>query len=193
MRTHNEYSSWVHYPEQYKFFSIHIQLNEDVKHVTRNTYDATNFARDLGGVFFVGLRVFGAAAYVFSNLRLQTLITNRLFYVSQQNKSNLLTKCIKDNKIPNNSHHEIRLTFPKFIDLQYLRFALCRCCCTARNQKFALFRTLVEQGAQDFEGDLDIVRLVRRMRSYGIALYYLTSRKERDLISRMAAFKPLRQ
>ena len=50
----------------------------------------------------------------------------------------------------------------------------------------------MKKGSSDFTNELDVVRLVRRMRSYGIALYYLTTRKERDLITRIAAFKPLR-
>ena len=55
-----------------------------------------------------------------------------------------------------------------------------------------MVHSLVNQGNSDFTNELDVVRLVRRMRSYGIALYYLTSSKQRDLITRIAAYKPLR-
>ena len=65
---------------------------------------------------------------------------------------------------------------PKFIDLQYLAFFLCFCCCKAQNDRFAKFRRLVHLGNKEIETELDIVRFVRRLRSIGIALFYLTSK-----------------
>ena len=65
-----QFSSWVHYPEQYKFFSVHFQLNQDVVHLMRRTYDFTDFGRDMGGIVFVGLRIFGLIAFIFAELRL---------------------------------------------------------------------------------------------------------------------------
>ena len=47
-------------------------------------------------------------------------------------------------------------------------------------------------GANEIETELDIVRFVRRLRTYGIALHYLTTSKEKIIISRMAAYKGLR-
>ena len=34
-----EYSSWTQYPDYYKFFSVHVQLDHDVVHTERVTYD----------------------------------------------------------------------------------------------------------------------------------------------------------
>jgi hypothetical protein len=77
-----EFSSWIYYPERYKYFSMHFQLNQDVTHIIRRTYDVTDFGRDLGGIVFVGLRVFGIFAFIFARIRLQALVTNRLYYLS---------------------------------------------------------------------------------------------------------------
>jgi hypothetical protein len=169
-----EFSSWVDYPDHYKFFSVHFELNQDVTHINRRTYDVLGFARDLGGVVFMGLRVFGGLAAIFAKLRLESLLTNRLFYLSQEQKSNFQMN--QDNLFRKNSFNEIGIKFPKYIDLQYLRFTLCRCCCKVKNERFSRFHSLVKQSSDDFLADMDIVRLVRRIRCYGIALYYLTSR-----------------
>ena len=50
----------------------------------------------------------------------------------------------------------------------------------------------MKQGSDELEAEFDIVRFVRRVRSYGIALYYLTTRQQRIITTRMAAYKPLR-
>ena len=50
----------------------------------------------------------------------------------------------------------------------------------------------MNNASHEISNELDIVRLVRRLRSYGIALYYLTSQRQKTIISRMAAYKPLR-
>jgi len=76
-----------------------------------------------------------------------------------------------------NAFNEVGLKFPRFIDLEYLKFKFFSCCCKKKNDRFQRFHSLVKQGATDFTSELDVVRLVRRMRSYGIALYYLTNRK----------------
>ena len=36
---------------------------------------------------------------------------------------------------------------------------------------------IVKRGSDEIIAELDIVRFVRRVRSYGIALYYLTTRQ----------------
>lgn len=50
----------------------------------------------------------------------------------------------------------------------------------------------MSRGSVDIEVELDIVRYVQRLRSVGIALYYLTTRQQQIIISRMASYKPLR-
>ena len=183
----NEFSSWVHYPEKYKFFSFHFTLNKDMRYSIRRTYTATQLASELGGVYIVIFRLFGIIVAIFSRLRMYSLLTNRLFYLPKtKSKSN-------QSLFKKNEFDEDILNFPKFIDLEYLRFVLCYCCCKAKNDRFIKFRRLVQQGSDEIKADLDIVRVVRRLRSYGIALYYLTNKQQRILISRMAGYKPLRE
>ena len=47
-------------------------------------------------------------------------------------------------------------------------------------------------GAFDYKADLDLIRMVRRMRMYGIGLYYTMQAGDRKLSARLAAQKPLR-
>ena len=46
----NELTSWATYPEHYKFYSVHFELNADILHTDRSTYDALDFLSDIGGV-----------------------------------------------------------------------------------------------------------------------------------------------
>jgi len=84
------------------------------------------------------------------------------------------------------------MKFPKFIDLEYLSYIVCYCCCREKSDRISKLRSLASSTSDEITTELDIVRLVRRLRSYGIALYYLTNQQQKTLISRMAAYKPLR-
>jgi hypothetical protein len=55
----NQYSSWVNYPELYKFYSIHFQLSQDIQKIERHKDDLFQLASGIGGVFIVLNRVFG--------------------------------------------------------------------------------------------------------------------------------------
>ena len=96
------------------------------------------------------------------------------------------------NLFKENNFEETIPKFQKFIDLQYLHYIICYCCCKSKFDRFSKIHSLVKQGSDELEAELDIVRFVRRVRSYGIALYYLTTRQQRIITTRMAAYKPLR-
>ena len=96
------------------------------------------------------------------------------------------------NLFKENNFEETIPKFQKFIDLQYLHFIICYCCCKSKFDRFSKIHSLVKQGSDELEAELDIVRFVHRVRSYGIALYYLTTRQQRIITTRMAAYKPLR-
>ena len=85
----NHFSPWVQYPDHYKFFSVHFSLNQDVRHVIRRTYDLTEFAKDLVGVSIFGFRAFSLFTFIFARLRLNSLLTNRLFFITQKEKVDL--------------------------------------------------------------------------------------------------------
>jgi len=78
------------------------------------------------------------------------------------------------------------------MDLSYLRYKWCPCCCSEKNNDFAESLELVKIGRDEIEADLDLVRLIRRIRATGIALYYLTNKSTRTIVARMAEYKPLR-
>ena len=140
-------------------------------------------AADIGGIAVFLFRVLSVIVSKFSTLRLDALITARLFYLSQgaielvDISKSTPSENLKEmglNKLPTG---EIRLDFPSFIDWEYLQYTFAKCFCFLRKKKkgFEQYQKLVDLGADNFKKDLDIVSLVRRIRSHGIALYYLTT------------------
>ena len=54
----NEFSSWTDYPFRYKFMSIHFNLDMDIYHTDRTSYDLLNMISDVGGILEILLMVF---------------------------------------------------------------------------------------------------------------------------------------
>ena len=75
----NEFSSWTTYPYQYKFMSFDFDLNMDIQHTDRTSYDVLNMMGDVGGVLEILLAVFKMIASPFAVLRIKAIVTNRLF------------------------------------------------------------------------------------------------------------------
>jgi hypothetical protein len=130
---------------------------------------------------------------LFARLRLQALLVNRLFYVSQNYKESFQMKQYSANIFKMNEFNEVVMKFPTFIDLQYLRFFLCCCCFKDKNSRFVSLKALIHNGSDEITAELDLSRFVRRLRSYSIALHFLISKKQQTIISRMSAYKPLRE
>jgi hypothetical protein len=76
-------SSWNTYPDHYKLFGIEIMLSPDIGRNDRETYDLLSYLGDLGGLVEILKILLGAFAFPFSGLRLQALLTNRLYHISQ--------------------------------------------------------------------------------------------------------------
>jgi hypothetical protein len=112
---------------------------------------------------------------------MNALITNRLFYLSQRTKDdvhldkNATEKTLQDLKFRKMKTGEIRLDFPRYIDLEYLRYTICRCFCMKKNKTFSKYQELVSIASEDFIKDLDLVRMVRRQRLTAISLFFLQS------------------
>ena len=72
---------------------------------------------------------------------------------------------------------ELGLGQSRFIDLLYLWHTCLYylSCCRVDNPLFNKYRKLVKMGSEQYTEELDLVRLVRRLRASGIALYYLLS------------------
>lgn len=69
----------------YKFMSVHFELNMDISHTSRTTYDVINMMVDVGGVIKVLIIVFGLIASPFALLRIDAIVANRLFHLSTDN------------------------------------------------------------------------------------------------------------
>jgi hypothetical protein len=78
----NQKSSWVVYPDRFKFFSIHLLLDPDIKTTERNTYSFFAFVGDIGGLTEFLLGFFGYLAKPFAMMRMKALLTNRLHHVT---------------------------------------------------------------------------------------------------------------
>jgi hypothetical protein len=66
----NEFSSWTVYPDSYKFFSVHLELSQDITHTVRTTYKVEDLMRDLGGISVVAFRILSMSTLTFARLRL---------------------------------------------------------------------------------------------------------------------------
>ena len=183
----NEFSSWTDFPEQYKFFGLHLELNPQIRVIQRRTYDLFDMARDLAGVFLFFNKFFRCIVTIFSTTRLNALISNRLFYLSQRYKDDV--KNLNNNKFKTMRNGEMRLDNPRYIDLEYLRYTVCWC---KQSKTFAKYQELVSIASQDFTRDLDIVRMVRRQRMTAISLFFLQNGRERAISGRLAQYKVLR-
>ena len=79
-------SSWNDYPRQYKYMSIDFDLNMDIMHTDRATYDLLDMLGDVGGVMEILTTGFGLLASPFAILRIKAILTNRLFHLSSRNR-----------------------------------------------------------------------------------------------------------
>ena len=66
----NIVSSWTDYPYNYKYMSVHFELNMDILHTDRTSYDLLNMAGDVGGVIEILKIVFTLFASKFALLRI---------------------------------------------------------------------------------------------------------------------------
>ena len=76
----NEKSAFTSYPDYYKFFSLEFILNPDLTHTDRECKDFLDLCSDIGGVLEMIKVFFGALTIKFSTIRMQALLTNRLFH-----------------------------------------------------------------------------------------------------------------
>ena len=83
----NQKSSWNVYPDKYKFFSVHMLLDADIRTTERETYSFFAYVGDIGGLTEFLLMFFGYLAKPFSQMRIKALLTNRLYHVTQHTKN----------------------------------------------------------------------------------------------------------
>ena len=157
-------SSWTDYPHLYKFMSIHFYVNPNVKTIERQTYDFLSLLGDIGGlieILFYSLRLF---LLPFSAIQMRALLTNRLYHIAQGTHET--HKGLMDN-VPNSN---LQISIPPYLDLAYLRYKFA--CCMA-SERFRKFKKVLHHAHISTSMDLDVVRLVRRLRMHGFALHFL--------------------
>ena len=69
--------------------SIDFQLSMDIEHTDRTSYDFLNMMGDVGGVISILTITFGFLASPFAILKINAILTNRLFHLSSQNMETL--------------------------------------------------------------------------------------------------------
>lgn len=76
----SEESGWDDYPIRYKFFSVHFQENPDTLSTERTNIDLMDLFSEIGGTLEFLKSIISVIAIKFSHLRLQALLTSRLFF-----------------------------------------------------------------------------------------------------------------
>ena len=66
--------------------SFHIEMHHASLKTRRTTYDLLKFIRDIGGVSVGLLRIFSLIVGYFSAIRLESILTGRLFFLSERTK-----------------------------------------------------------------------------------------------------------
>ena len=88
----NEASSFSNYPNRYKFMSFHFQLNMDIYHTDRTTYDVLNMISDLGGILEILLVFFQQISSPFAAIAIGSFITKQLFHLSVENLQSIFSE-----------------------------------------------------------------------------------------------------
>ena len=79
---------------------MHVELNLDIVHTERTTYDVLQVMGDLGGVLEVLLVVFASLVRFPGERVLKAIVSNRLYYLN----STIREKVIMQEKSDNYSH-----------------------------------------------------------------------------------------
>jgi len=119
---------------------------------------------------------FGVFLYCFSGKRLDALLINRLYHVSE-NSGNLINKINrasaagkKSNKLQDRPNGDVAIGVPRWLDWEYLMYILCcfykvcRICGLKRFREFKAYNGLIDLGMKNFQEDMDVIRYIRRAR-----------------------------
>jgi len=97
----------------------------------------------MGGIAFALVKYFNLFIRKFSKLRIEAILTSRLFYLTEfvklridtRNKLNAgIGKLMKYKKIPTG---ELAVDLPQFIDLEYLRYSIISFFCKVPKLRFS--------------------------------------------------------
>jgi hypothetical protein len=77
-----------------------------------------------------------------------------------------------------NEKGDVYVDVPFLLDWHYFRYMLLYYCCPERTKRFERYRKLIRTGHDTFEEELDLIRMSKRMRMHGAALYYLLNKTQ---------------
>ena len=66
--------------------SIHFELDMDIQHTDRTSYDVLNMTSDVGGVLEILTMIFKLIAAGFASLRIQAIFTSNMSHLSEESK-----------------------------------------------------------------------------------------------------------
>ena len=156
-------------------------MNLDVYHTSRATTDLLDLISDIGGVLQILTELFKYLATPFAMVQLQSLISNKLFYLSSQTVEELILNIgdhkpdwtkIEAHRLERNNLGQLKINIPKFLPLHYLKWKVLQAICQQNKSNFGAYQHLIKRGYSDFIRDTDIIRLVRRLRMHGVGLKY---------------------
>jgi len=174
--------------------SIHFELDLNVQHTDRTSYDVLNMVSDVGGVLEILTVLFKLIASWFASLRIKAFITSQLIHMSTESKEKVFggtkpsDQQLKDHNLYKSGSGEVRLAVPKNLIAEYVIY-LCSC----KRTKFSTYKALIDRGFDNFNEDLDLINFTKRLRMYGVSLYFLLSSKQRKLAGHLTNFRPLRE
>ena len=115
--------------------SVHFELNMDVEYIHRKSYDLLNMGVEIGGVLKVLMIIFSLIASPFAVVRIEAIITSRLFHLSMENKQEIFgeLKLSKNDRLSDYNLHtsetgEILFSIPRNLTYDYVIYLCCLCC-----------------------------------------------------------------
>ena len=102
-------------------FDLHLSL--DSQKIQRNSYSIFDLFSDVGGLLVIIKLFFGCIAMPFSRMRVEALITNRLYHMGGEKNG------------------DIKIDIPDYLTWNLLRYKVFFCC---RNKNMIAYKTLTE-------------------------------------------------
>lgn len=79
---------------------------------------------------------------------------------------------------------------PKFLEMNYLLYLVSLC---NRKNKFGKYREIIDRGLDNFNHDLELINLIKKIRMHGIECMMKLTKHRRKLIVHLANFRPVKK
>ena len=135
-------SSYNRFPNEYKFLGMEYKLSMNVANTERETLSLFDYLGDLGGLAEILLITAGLFVHRFSRVRLNALMINRLFHISNSDEhiGKLMDKLVSSNgekqqKVIKRPNGDIVLGVPDFLACELFTYWILCCCRNVRGMK----------------------------------------------------------